>query len=124
RHRLRARPSRGHRFELLNQDRFRQESGGLVTGNASSTSLGVSMPEPKIRDRLVGGWRLTGHVVTASGKTDRPAGADPLGTILYTTAGYMSAQLAGPGPHFGAPRQRGDEHHNDQLGTPATAIRR
>jgi hypothetical protein len=30
---------------------------------------GVSMPEPKIRDRLVGAWRLTGYEVTADGKT-------------------------------------------------------
>ncbi len=57
------------------------------------------MPEPKIRDRLVGGWRLTGYEVTTGGKTDHPLGEDPLGTILYTPDGYMSAQLAGPGPY-------------------------
>jgi hypothetical protein len=57
------------------------------------------MPAPKIRDRLVGGWRLTGYEVTAGGKTDHPLGEDPLGTILYTPDGYMSAQLAGPGPY-------------------------
>jgi Lipocalin-like domain len=54
------------------------------------------MPEPKIRDRLVGGWRLTGFEATAGGKTEHPLGADPLGTILCTPDGYMSAQLAGP----------------------------
>ncbi len=57
------------------------------------------MPEPKIRDRLVGGWRLTGYELTTGGKTDHPLGEDPLGTILYTPDGYMSAQLAGPGPY-------------------------
>jgi len=57
------------------------------------------MQEPKIRDRLVGGWRLTGYEVNAGGKTDHPLGDDPLGTILYTLDGYMSAQLAGPGPY-------------------------
>jgi hypothetical protein len=36
------------------------------------------MPEPKIRDRLVGGWRLTGYEVTTGGKTDHPLGEDPL----------------------------------------------
>jgi hypothetical protein len=57
------------------------------------------MPEPKIRERLVGGWRLTGYEVTADGKTDHPLGENPRGAILYTPDGYMSAQLAGPGPH-------------------------
>ena len=57
------------------------------------------MPEPKIRDRLVGGWRLTRYGVTADGKTDHPLGGDPLGAILYTPDGYMSAQLAGPEPY-------------------------
>jgi hypothetical protein len=57
------------------------------------------MPVPKIRDRLVGGWRLTGYEVTAGGKTEHPLGDDPRGAILYTPDGYMSAQLAGPGPY-------------------------
>jgi len=57
------------------------------------------MAEPKIRDRLVGGWRLTGYKVTADGKTEHPLGEEPRGAILYTPDGYMSAQLAGPGPY-------------------------
>jgi Lipocalin-like domain len=57
------------------------------------------MPEPKIRDRLVGGWRLTGFAETAGDRTEHPLGDDPRGTILYTPDGYMSAQLAGPGPY-------------------------
>jgi hypothetical protein len=56
------------------------------------------MPESRIRDRLVGGWRLTGYEVTADGHTEHPLGDDPSGTILYTPDGYMSAQLAGPTP--------------------------
>jgi Lipocalin-like domain len=57
------------------------------------------MPETKIRNRLVGGWRLTGYEVTADGKTEHPLGENPRGAILYTPDGYMSAQLAGPGPY-------------------------
>ena len=55
------------------------------------------MPEPSIRERLTGCWRLAGYEVTAdAGATDRPLGDNPLGTILYTPDGYMSAQLARP----------------------------
>jgi hypothetical protein len=40
------------------------------------------MPEPSIRERLVGCWRLVGCDVTAGGgTTDRPLGDNPLGTI-------------------------------------------
>jgi hypothetical protein len=57
-------------------------------------------PEPGIGDRLAGCWRLVGyHVYTEGGETDRPLGDNPLGTILYTPDGYMSAQLARPGPY-------------------------
>jgi hypothetical protein len=59
------------------------------------------MTEPGIRERLVGCWRLVGYSenVAEGGETDRPLGENPLGTILYTPDGYMSAQLAGPGPY-------------------------
>ncbi|HWE07898.1 MAG TPA: lipocalin-like domain-containing protein [Solirubrobacteraceae bacterium] len=59
------------------------------------------MPEPSIRERLIGGWRLAAFTVTgAEGKdTDRPLGDSPLGMILYTPDGFMSAQLAKPGPY-------------------------
>ena len=58
------------------------------------------MSESGIRERLIGCWRLVGYSVTAEGgQTDRPLGDDPLGTILYTPDGYMSAQLARPGPY-------------------------
>jgi Lipocalin-like domain len=59
------------------------------------------MSEPGIRERLVGGWRLVDYTVTDAegGEVDRPLGANLLGTILYTPDGYMSAQLARPGPY-------------------------
>jgi hypothetical protein len=59
------------------------------------------MSEQGIRERLAGCWRLVGFDVTdADGaQTDRPLGDDLLGTILYTPDGYMSAQLARPGPY-------------------------
>jgi hypothetical protein len=57
-------------------------------------------PEPSIRDRLVGCWRLAAFSVSAEGgETRHPLGDNPLGTILYTPDGYMSAQLARPGPY-------------------------
>jgi Lipocalin-like domain len=59
------------------------------------------MAEPSIRERLVGCWRLVEFRVTAAegGEADHPLGDHPLGTILYTPDGYMSAQLARPGPY-------------------------
>jgi Lipocalin-like domain len=54
-----------------------------------------------IRQRLVGCWRLLKYEVTAvdGGRIERPLGDNPLGTILYTPDGYMSAQLTRPGPY-------------------------
>jgi hypothetical protein len=59
------------------------------------------MAEPNIRERLVGCWRLVEFSVTAAdgGAAEYPLGTSPLGTILYTPDGYMSAQLARPGPY-------------------------
>jgi Lipocalin-like domain len=59
------------------------------------------MSEPGIRERLVGCWRLAGFSVATAeeAETDRPLGDHPLGTILYTPDGYMSAQLARPQPY-------------------------
>jgi hypothetical protein len=55
----------------------------------------------RIRERLVGCWRLVGYDVTAvdGSRIDRPLGDSPLGSILYTPDGYMSAQLTRPGPY-------------------------
>ena len=53
-----------------------------------------------IRERLVGGWRLVEYSVTTNGgAVTHPLGDHPPGTILYTPDGYMSAQLARPGPY-------------------------
>jgi hypothetical protein len=59
------------------------------------------MSEPSIRERLVGCWRLVEYRVTTAegGEADHPLGTHPLGIILYTPDGYMSAQLARPGPY-------------------------
>ena len=58
------------------------------------------MPVQGIRERLVGCWRLVGYSVTTDGgEVSHPLGETPLGTILYTPDGYMSAQLAKPGPY-------------------------
>ncbi|SRR5260221_601219 len=59
------------------------------------------MAEPNIRERLVGCWRLVEFSVTApdGGAAEHSLGTHPLGTILYTPDGYMSAQLARPGPY-------------------------
>jgi hypothetical protein len=57
---------------------------------------------PGIRERLVGGWRLVSYTETSDGaEASHPLGDNPLGTILYTPDGYMSAQLAKPGPYDG-----------------------
>ena len=56
------------------------------------------MSVPLIRQRLIGCWRLVSYSETADGgEASHPLGDDPLGTILYTPDGYMSAQLAKPG---------------------------
>jgi hypothetical protein len=58
------------------------------------------MSVPGIRERLIGGWRLVGYSETVGGgEASHPLGDTPLGTILYTPDGYMSAQLARPGPY-------------------------
>jgi hypothetical protein len=38
-------------------------------------------------------------VTAEGGQTEHPLGDHPLGTILYTPDGYMSTQLARPGPY-------------------------
>ena len=56
------------------------------------------MSERSLREQLVGAWALTSYVVhdTETGVEDRPFGERPLGLILYTPDGYMSAQLQRP----------------------------
>ena len=49
-----------------------------------------------LRDRLIGAWKLVDVVElpAGGGPERRPFGERPLGLILYTPDGYMSAQLA------------------------------
>lgn len=49
-----------------------------------------------LRDAVLGGWELVSFVSRDAGADDdrHPLGRAPLGLILYTADGYMSAQLA------------------------------
>jgi hypothetical protein len=51
-----------------------------------------------LRDQLVGAWRLVSCVEldVETAAEDLPFGQHPLGLILYTPDGYMSAQLQRP----------------------------
>ena len=57
------------------------------------------MSDVSLRSRLIGAWRLVNFVVRdmATKAEDRPWGENPLGLILYTHDGYVSAQLQRPG---------------------------
>jgi hypothetical protein len=53
----------------------------------------------KLRDQLIGTWKLVSYVekpVDGSAPYS-PLGESPLGIIMYTPDGYMSAQLMRPG---------------------------
>lgn len=56
-------------------------------------STRTRMSEKALRERLVGAWTLTSYVFRdiKTGVEDRPFGERPLGFILYTPDGYMSA---------------------------------
>jgi hypothetical protein len=50
-----------------------------------------------IRSKLIGAWQLVSyHVCTPSGETHYPYGEKPVGLLLYTDTGYMSAQIMKP----------------------------
>jgi hypothetical protein len=55
-------------------------------------------PLSSLREALVGSWTLVSWVQTdiMTGEEFRPMGDSPLGFLLYTHDGYMSAQLATP----------------------------
>jgi hypothetical protein len=55
------------------------------------------MPE-KLRDELIGAWKLVSLVERPvdGSAPDYPMGENPLGIIMYTHDGYMSAQLMRP----------------------------
>lgn len=56
------------------------------------------MSEKSLREQLVGAWALSSFVERdiETGVENRPFGGRPLGLILYTPDGYMSAQLQCP----------------------------
>jgi hypothetical protein len=57
------------------------------------------MSEVSLRSRLIGAWQLVNFVMRdmTTNAEDRPWGEHPLGLILYTHDGYVSAQLQRPG---------------------------
>jgi hypothetical protein len=56
------------------------------------------MSQTSLREQLIGAWTLTSYVERdiATGIENHPWGERPLGFILYTPDGYMSAQLQRP----------------------------
>jgi hypothetical protein len=56
------------------------------------------MTEKFLRDQLVGAWELTSFIERdiKTGVENHPFGKHPLGLILYTPDGYVSAQLQRP----------------------------
>jgi hypothetical protein len=58
-----------------------------------------------LRDRLTGTWRLVSYHTISNDDTPPiyPLGEDVTGYIIYTSDGYMSAQMMQPGrPHYKA----------------------
>ena len=63
-----------------------------------------------LRDKIVGTWRLVSYVAQddRGGAASYPLGPDAVGLIMYTTDGYMSAQLMRPGrPGYDQPDTSG-----------------
>jgi Lipocalin-like domain len=56
------------------------------------------MSETSLKEQLVGAWTLSSCVErdVETGLENHPFGEHPLGLILYTPDGYMSAQLQRP----------------------------
>ncbi|MCX4460514.1 lipocalin-like domain-containing protein (plasmid) [Streptomyces sp. NBC_01340] len=66
------------------------------------------MTPDELRAALIGTWRLVSYEATSvdDGEVVRPYGEHPLGLIMYTADGYMSAQITTPDrPLFGEQRQ-------------------
>ena len=49
----------------------------------------------RLRDAVLGAWELVSYTIadSPSGETTYPLGPNPVGLIMYTEDGYMSAQL-------------------------------
>jgi Lipocalin-like domain len=75
-----------------------------------------------LRDAVLGGWELVSFVArdAATGEERQPLGGAPLGLILYTADGHMSAQLANSdmggyisyGGRFSVDEQTSTLHHD------------
>lgn len=62
--------------------------------------LSTMAAKSSLRDRLVGAWELITYAVYSESSPDmvmHPLGEEAKGIIMYTTDGYMSAQLQRPG---------------------------
>ncbi|WP_198295477.1 MULTISPECIES: lipocalin-like domain-containing protein [unclassified Diaminobutyricimonas] len=58
----------------------------------------TAMTAEELRNTLIGAWNLVSYVeCPTDGSADRhPLGEDPMGIIMYTPDGFMSAQLMNP----------------------------
>jgi hypothetical protein len=70
--------------------------GAVAAASADASVRGVSS---SLRASLVGAWALVSCTETdvETGDVFLPMGETPVGFILYTPDGYMSAQLSAPG---------------------------
>ena len=68
-----------------------------AAGTASADPSGSAKPN-SLRESLVGAWELVSCTETdvETGEVFLPMGEAPVGFILYTPDGYMSAQLSAP----------------------------
>jgi Lipocalin-like domain len=74
----------------------------MTDGTWAGTRARVSsdrQPLRSLREALVGSWTLVSWVQTdiETGEEFLPVGESPVGYLLYTPDGYMSAQIATPG---------------------------
>ena len=55
-----------------------------------------------LRDQLIGGWELVSYMEEPliESRPNYPMGERPMGTIMYTPDGYMSAQLMRSNPSY------------------------
>ena len=70
-------------------------SGRTRGPSAPDTSTGVARPARRVD--LLGAWSLIAYTVSSPiGEVDHPLGTEPIGMLIYSPAGYMSAQLVNP----------------------------
>jgi hypothetical protein len=62
------------------------------------------MTNEEARNRFIGGWQLVSCINHhPDGSEDHPIGPDPLGQIMYSLDGHMTAQLIRTTPSEAAP---------------------